>query len=260
MNLYRTLFSGFVLTGLLMLAIFSVASDNTSNQITDPVSEFDFARVYYTSGNPVTGGYSHRRAQTWRIDWPEAEHHFLQGLRRLTRVNSSEEGRVITLQDDQFYDFPWLYAIEVGYWDLSDAEASRLREYLLRGGFLMVDDFHGTREWAGFMSSMQKIFPERQFVEIDPDHEVMHVLYDLDNRIQIHGLQFYYSGQTFEQDGITPHYRGIMDDNGRLMVAINFNMDIGDAWEHADTPIYPEPMTALAYRFGINYVIYSMTH
>ena len=124
----------------------------------------------------------------------------------------------------------------------------------------MVDDFHGSQEWAGFMSSMQNVFPDRQFVEIAPDHEVMHVMYDLNNKTQIHGLQTYYSGQTFEKDGITPHWRGIMDDKGRLMVAINFNMDIGDAWEHADTPGYPEPMTALAYRFAVNYVIYSMTH
>jgi hypothetical protein len=88
----------------------------------------------------------------------------------------------------------------------------------------------------------------------------MHVLYDLDDRLQIPGIRALWQGQTYERDGITPHWRGIYDDQGRLMVAINHNMDIGDAWEHADTPGYPEPMTALAYRFGINYVIYAMTH
>lgn len=260
MNFYRTSISRLMLTGLLMLAILPVTGgDNTAETIV-PVSEFNFSRLYYTSGNPVTGGYGSRNSHTWRVDWPDAEHHFLQGLRRLTRVNASPEGRILSLRDDQFFDFPWLYAIEVGYWHLNDDEASRLREYLLRGGFLMVDDFHGSREWAGFMSTMQRVFPDRQFIEIDPDHEAMHVMYDLDNHIQIHGMQFLYSGQTFEKDGITPHYRGIVDDEGRLMVAINFNMDIGDAWEHADHPAYPEPMTALAYRFGVNYVIYAMTH
>ena len=84
--------------------------------------------------------------------------------------------------------------------------------------------------------------------------------YDLDNRIQIPSRRVAYTGETFERDGYTPHWRGVYDDDGRLMVAINFNMDIGDAWEHADWPDYPENMTALAYRFGINYVVYAMTH
>ena len=79
-------------------------------------------------------------------------------------------------------------------------------------------------------------------------------------RIQIPGIRAWLSGQTYEEDGVTPHWRGIYDDDGRLMVAINFNMDLGDAWEHADDPRYPEPMTTLAYRFAVNYVVYAMTH
>ena len=97
-------------------------------------------------------------------------------------------------------------------------------------------------------------------VHIAEGDEAFHVLYDLDQRIQIPSRMFIYSGQTWERDGVTPHWRGIYDDQGRLMVAINHNMDIGDAWEHADWPDYPENMTALAYRFGINYLIYAMTH
>ena len=248
------------LVGLCMLVIFPESGLGNGTGRAVPDTEFSFARMHYTSGNEYTGGYRYRNAHTWRIDWPDAEHHFLQGLRRLTRVNASAEGKMVSLLDDSVFDFPWLYAIEVGHWQLSDQEAGRLREYLLRGGFLMVDDFHGTREWAGFMSSMERVFPDRQFVELDPTDEVMHVFYDVDNKIQIHGLQYFYSGRTYEKDGIVPHWRGIFDDEGRLMVAINFNMDIGDAWEHADTPYYPQPMTALAYRFGVNYVIYAMTH
>jgi len=260
MNLHRTSSSRSMLTGMLMLAIFPAVCGDTVLQNTAPVSEFDFVRMYYNSGNPVTGGVGYKNSHTWQIDWPDAELHFLQGLRRLTRVNASEEGRMVSLLDDEVYNFPWLYAIEVGHWHLSDEEAGRLREYLLRGGFLMVDDFHGSQEWAGFMSSLERVFPDRQFEEIDPNHEVMHVFYDVDKKAQIHGLQYFYSGRTYEKDGIVPHWRGIFDDDGRLMVAINFNMDMGDAWEHADTTYYPEPMTALAYRFGVNYVIYAMTH
>ncbi len=124
----------------------------------------------------------------------------------------------------------------------------------------MVDDFHGSRQWAGFIASMVRVFPDRPILEIPEADEVLHVLYDLDQRAQIHGIRALYSGQTWEEDGFDPHWRGIYDDSGRLMVAINFNMDLGDAWEHADTPEYPEPMTALAYRFAVNYVIYAITH
>ena len=219
-------------------------------------SEFTFVRLIYSTH---ASGYGYRGNDSWRVDWPDAEYHFLQGLKRLTRVNAAADGHLLTLMDEELYDYPWLYVLEVGYWVLSDAEVDRLREYLLRGGFLMIDDFHGTREWAAFMNSMRKVFPDRRVTEIADDEEVMHVFYDLEKQ-QIPGIQTYWSGVTYEKDGFTPHWRGIYDDNGRLMVAINFNMDIGDAWEHADHPYYPEPMTALAYRFGVNYVIYSMTH
>ena len=107
---------------------------------------------------------------------------------------------------------------------------------------------------------MVKVFPDRPILEVPEDDEVLHVLYDLDQRVQIPGVRMLYTGQTWEDDGYEPHWRGIYDDSGRLMVAINFNMDLGDAWEHADTPEYPEPMTALAYRFAVNYVIYAITH
>jgi hypothetical protein len=153
-----------------------------------------------------------------------------------------------------------MYAVEVGYWQLTDEEAGILRDYLLRGGFLMVDDFHGSQQWAGFMASMQKVFPDRPVVDIEDDNEVLHVLYDLDERIQIPGLAALYNGVTYEGDGVDPTWRGVYDDDGRLIVAINHNMDLGDALEHADTPDYPENMTAMAYRFAVNYVIYAMTH
>ena len=124
----------------------------------------------------------------------------------------------------------------------------------------MVDDFHGTREWAGFLQSMLRVFPDRPIVDIPETDEVMHVLYDLDKNTQIPGVYPLMYGRTWENDGVNPHWRGIYDDAGRLIVAINFNMDLGDAWEHADDPMYPEPMTAMAYRFAVNYVIYAMTH
>ncbi|MDX1562893.1 MAG: DUF4159 domain-containing protein, partial [Gammaproteobacteria bacterium] len=161
---------------------------------------------------------------------------------------------------DELMDYPWLYAVEVGRWYLDEADAAQLREYLLRGGFLMVDDFWGTQQWYVFEDSMRRVFPDRPIVEIPDDDVLMHLLYDLNKDIQIPGVSYFRTGVTYQQDGYTPHWRGIYDDDGRLMVAINFNMDLGDAWEHADDPRYPNPMTALAYRFGVNYIIYAMTH
>lgn len=221
--------------------------------------EFQFVRLAYSVNQYARrGGWGGR--QVWQTDWPDAEQHFLKGVGRLTRVAAARDGRVLTPSDERIFDYPWIYAVEVGYWHLSDRDARTLREYLQRGGFLMVDDFHGTWEWAAFIASMERVFPDRPIVDIPENDEAFHVIYDLDHRIQIPSRMYTYSGVTWEKDGYTPHWRGIYDDDGRLMVAINFNMDIGDAWEHADWPDYPENMTALAYRFGINYLVYAMTH
>jgi hypothetical protein len=124
----------------------------------------------------------------------------------------------------------------------------------------MVDDFHGTYEWSVFIASLQKVFPDRPIVELANEDEIFHVFYDLNQRIQVPGLQYVFSRRTYERDGVTPRWRAIYDDKGRIQVAICHNMDLGDAWEWADDPRYPEPFASLAFRIGINYVIYPMTH
>lgn len=225
-----------------------------------PTSEFHFARLVY-SDSPYSrrGRWGGRGRGAWATDYADAETHLTQGITRLTRVDAAtvdldgNGGVLITLDNDRIFDYPWLYAVEVGQWSLSDAEAARLREYLDRGGFLMVDDFWGEDEWSIFTESMGRVFADRPIQELGEEHELLHVLYDLNQRTQI-------PGRGGQRAGTVPHWRGIFDEDGRLMVAINFNMDMGDAWEHADDPWYPEPMTALAYRFAINYLIYSITH
>jgi hypothetical protein len=217
-------------------------------------AEFFFTRLMYDGGG-------RRRRGGWATDWPEAEMHFLQGVRRLTNIDAAEHGRVLRPLDDLIFDHPWIYAVEVGRWDLEQEEADKLREYLLRGGFLMVDDFHGGYEWSDFMTSMQKVFPDRPIVDIPESDPLMTIVFDIDQKIQIPGVRYVQSGITWErEDGYPAHWRGIYDDDERLIVAINHNMDLGDAWEHADYPLYPERFTSLAYRFGVNYVVYAMTH
>jgi hypothetical protein len=223
---------------------------------TEEAAEFRFVRLIYTDNSLRFGGGRER----WLTDWPQAEQHLMRGVRRLTRIDAAEEGQYLPIMDDRLFDYPWLYAVEVGSWVLSDEEAARLREYLLRGGFLVVDDFHGSLEWAGFVQSMHRVFPDRAIVDIPPDDAVFHVAYDLNEHIQIPGIQSLYSGLSYERDGFTPHWRGIYDDDGRLMVVINFNMDLGDAWEHADVPEYALQYTTRAYKYAINYILYAMTH
>ncbi len=220
-------------------------------------SEFHFTRLAFGVAGRAPTNYPD---EPWLRDWPDAEDHFLQGLQRLTVINNGES-RQASLLDDAVFDYPVIYAVKVGYWDLSRQETDRLRDYLLRGGFLIVDDFHGPGEWARFVATLSRVFPDRPVLDIPDDDQIFHVLYDLDDRQQIPGRQSVYNGVTWEHpQGIPEYWRGVRNDSGRIMVAINFNMDMGDAWEHADDAFYPEPLTALAYRIGINYIIYSMTH
>jgi hypothetical protein len=216
-------------------------------------SEFHFARVIYTD----LPGYRRFAGGWWQQDWPRAETHFLQSVRRLTRVNAGDPVAV-RLTDDALFDFPWIYATQVGYWDLSTEEIAHLREYLLRGGFLMADDFWGEDERAVFEQSMARVFPERPIVEIAADDSVLHMVFTIDKFTQIPGLRHVGYGNLARLP--PPRWRGIYDEQGRLMVAMNYDQDVGDSWEEADNPLYPEPMTALGYRFGINYIVYAMTH
>jgi hypothetical protein len=239
-------------------AALSASGDEFGVAAERPTAEFHFTRLFYSDRRRY--GFGGSMGGSWRVDYPEAEVHFQQGVNRLTRVDIDARGRILPLTNDRIFDYPWLYAVEVGDWYLNEDETRRLREYLLRGGFLMVDDFHGSNEWVGFTETLKQVFPDRPVLDIAEDDEVLHVLYDLDQRTQIYGIRPLMMGVTYEYDGVEPHWRGVYDDHGRLMVAINHNMDLGDAWEHADTPEYPEPLTALAYRFAVNYVIYAMTH
>jgi hypothetical protein len=222
-----------------------------------PKREFEFVRLIY---DELFGSYDRRGGGSWTVDFPEAEFFFSKGVSRLSRIGIGGEGIQLELRDDAIFDYPWMYAVEVGHWDLGEEDAMRLREYLLRGGFLMVDDFHGTEEWFYFAESMNRVFPDRPMVDIRDESEILHVVYDVDERIQVPGRVALQNGRTYEQDGVVPTWRGIYDDHGRLMVIINHNMDLGDAWEHADTQGYPQEMTTLALHFAVNYAIYAMTH
>ena len=216
------------------------------------------ARLVYTSNQ---GQRAWR--PWWAIDYPEAEFHLLRGLERLTSLDVADDSRHLQLTDDEIFDYPWLFAQQAGRWFLRTDEIERLREYVLRGGFLVVDDFHGEYDWQVMSAALESAFPEWPITPLAEDHPLMNVLYDLDQGTQIPGRRHLYratDGEVRARLQGPAAWHGIHDESGRLVVAINFNMDMGDAWEHADDPVYPVPMTSLAYRFAVNYIIYSMTH
>ena len=124
----------------------------------------------------------------------------------------------------------------------------------------MVDDFHGTYEWQAFMASLQRVFPDRPVVDIPQEDPIFRVLWDVDPKVQVPGRQYLYTGRTYERDGVEPRFRAVYDEKGRIQVAICHNMDFGDAWEWADDPRYPERFASTAYKVGISYLLYSLTH
>lgn len=241
-------------------ALLGCANLPAQNAIAPPQHELHIARLMF---RPNLSNTWDPGRPWWAIDWPDAEMHFTDGVSRYTTIDIAPDSRHIGLDSDAIFDFPWLFAQQVGRWHLSDDETGRLRQYLLRGGFLVADDFHGPQQWQVFAQAIDRALYEYDIVDIPAGDELLHVLYELEQRSQIPGRRHLYhdgAGIGVQMPHSPPRWRGIYDANQRLMVAINFNMDMGDAWEHADDPVYPLPMTSLAYRFGINYLLYAMTH
>jgi hypothetical protein len=234
--------------------------------------EWTFARLMYPTTHFVIDwqserkrGYDWREGNTnWTIDYPRSDRHLAAAIRRLTRIQAKSVEQPINLDtDDDVFNYPWLYAVEVGHWELTDSQIAKFREYLMRGGFFMCDDFHGDDEWNIFIMSMRKVFPDRQMVDLDNADAIFHTVFDLSDRYQVPGQQFVFSRSICEKcnaGGYGAHWRGIYDDKGRLMVAACHNVDLGDSWEHADNPQYPQQFSALGIRIGVNYVVYGMTH
>jgi len=272
--------------GLLLYLIFVVLpafSDGPA--VSDRQPEFYFTRLMYTDtrgrgpypGEPPPTQFPHghglgdaltRFFGAWMTDTWDADYQYMWGLQRLTNIRLHMEPHPMSIMDPNLFKFPYVYTVEVGQMELSQGEAQRLREYLLRGGFWHCDDFWGLRQWAQFERQIRKIFPDREIVDLPLTHEVFHTFFDIHQILQPpndgNAREYTYTnGQwpTWEQaDDTAPRVRGISDDKGRLMVLITYNADLGDAWEWMDDPDYPAKFTTYAYRLGVNSVIYAMTH
>jgi len=267
--------AGALLGAMLLLAIGALAQrfrfrrEEAQRPVFGAGAEFHFIRVEYTDLPQYHRwwGFASRSGTGegwWMVDWPDADDHFSMGVQRLTRIDVGDP-RHLRLTDDRLFEYPWIYATQTGWWGLTDPEIKRLREYLLRGGFLVVDDFWGPEQWAVFRQTMERVLPNHPITDISESDSVMHVLYDIQekDRTYIPGtrhLRRGSGGTIIVQQLEAPAWRALYDDQNRMVVAVNFNTDVGDAWEYADSPEYPAAMTTLAYRYGINYLIYAMSH
>jgi hypothetical protein len=232
-------------------------------------AEWTFARLMFPGGGPEDDGYYPRfqgdyrhGLSLWTQDYPRADRHLAQAMRRLTRIDVRSADQVVALDDDDdAFNFPWIYAVQVGEWGLTQKEGAKLREYIARGGFFMADDLHGNSEWNVFVKRIRYAFPDRDIVELPDDDPYFHAVFDITDRPQVPGEAHLREGcKNCSDGGRGAHWRAIKDDKGRIVVAISHNSDLGDAWEFADAPHYPEKESTLAIQIAVNDVIYAMTH
>lgn len=198
----------------------------------------------------------------WDVDYPDSDLNFSFRLQQMTSIRVNPEPLVIDTLDPKLKDQPFLYLIETGSLDWQESEAKALREHLLNGGFLMLDDFWGEYEWQNTVEQFRKVFPDRPITELGLEHPVFNIVFPLKEKPQVPSIGHAMSGQMFEKGGRFAGYHGIFDDKGRLMVMICHNTDLGDGWEREGENHYyfKEFSEKLAYPMGINIVVYSMTH
>ena len=258
----------FLLLGLLLLGGLHLFAANRwakyEREMQDPAddppdadvdAEFVFGRLRYRSPNDNFRGGMRR----WGVDANRGERHFFVAVRRLSLVNIKSIEQIVDVDSDDMYDYPFLYAVAAGHWQLDDTQAERLGKFFERGGFLVVDDLHNEQEWADFMAGIDQAMPGHTYEELLDVDPIFTSVYSLDRSTQISGYNIV-RGNPYERGGFTPYWRAVRDAKGRIVVAAWMNQDLGDAWEWADDPNYPEFLASLAFRFGVNYVVYTLTH
>jgi hypothetical protein len=228
---------------------------------------FNYCRGYYASDRPEAGGMG------WWTDYPGADNNFSVRLGELTfvRVKMKSDGQpdnvVVRLTDPLLNHCPILFMEDVGTMRLSDEEVEHLRNYLLKGGFLYVDDFWGTEAWEQWTYELGRVLPPHNYpiIDIPRDHTIMHTLYDVKDVPQVSSINFWMrnGGSTSERGSDSPHadFRGIQDEHGRLMVVMTHNTDISDTWEReGENQEYFDRFSPDGYAVGVNIILYAMTH
>lgn len=212
---------------------------------------FRFVRIMFDS---EASGVQSRGGDPWSHDHPRAELNFYEALERTTRIYVEGPPLVLTLMDDRIFEYPVLYLCEPGFWEMDEEEEENLREYLLRGGFILFDDFRGEREWAQLYRQLKRLFPEREPIEIPPDHLIWDVYYEVDP-VSAPSMD---RGGRFGVGGLEDRYFAVFDDQGRMMAFMCYNQDVGDGWEWPERNI--EQASTIAFQMGVNFVLYALTH
>jgi hypothetical protein len=206
---------------------------------------FTFARIQYA------------RYGGWAADYPAMERNLTTILHEITELRPHVDGsNVHTLDDPELLKYPIAYLSEPGYWYPSEAEVRGLRDYLHKGGFLIVDDFHFANEWAVFEAAIRRVLPATTITRLDVSHGIFN------NFFKIESLKVPYPGRLGEQ-GLMGEFFGIHEGNDparRLAVVINYNIDIGDYVEWSAQDLYNPLSTNEAYKFFVNYIVYGLTH
>ncbi|MXZ70229.1 MAG: DUF4159 domain-containing protein [Acidobacteria bacterium] len=224
--------------------------------------EWRFVRIRYTTPTDQLAEFLRiYGVDPWTVDAPVAEQNLSRRMARVTTIQVNEP-IVAALTDDALWEQPWIYIVEPANMMLTDDEVANLREFLLRGGTVTFDDFHGPAEWELFARQMERVFPDRPIVDLGPGHAVFSSFYNLDAYPQIPGLGSFFNNVTWEKGGFEPKLRAILADDGRAMALINFNTDMGDGWEWSNAEQYPTYVqyTAQSYRMFINEIVYALTH
>jgi hypothetical protein len=223
--------------------------------------QWRFVRIKYhfvTEGTSIPQEFA---GEPWFIDGPAAEQNLARRVKTATAIQV-EDPIVLSLDDPRLFQYPWIYIVEPGTLKLLDTDVPILREFLLRGGSAMFDDFHGPLEWDNFEHEMMRVFPNRKIIEVPRDHPVFSCFYKIDGYPQVAGIGSFMQGRTWEKGGFVPHLRTILDDNGRPMMFINWNTDMGDGWEWSNVVEFPGyvKFTSMAYQMAINEIVYALTH
>jgi uncharacterized protein DUF4159 len=217
---------------------------------------FTFVRVKYDT---APGGYWWRGLPSWAHGYPLAEQNLMRIMNEVSYFNAhDEEINTIALDDPELFKYPVAYLIEVSWWTLSDSEAAGLRAYMQKGGFVIVDDFKaygdfGSPGWEPFEANMRRVFPNVRFFEMDASHPIFHSFFEIDH------LDIFPQAYNFGK----PVFRGVYEDNDpskRLMMIVNYNTDISQFWEWSGTGLRPFDQTNEAYKLGVNFLVYGLTH
>jgi hypothetical protein len=243
--------SAMLVSALLAAALQSDASGQPRRDLAYD-GRFTFVRLRWTSDSGFSrrGGFN----SAWNHDYPRAERHLSLILQDLTALDvRTDDSLALTLDDPELFNYPIAFMWEPGFWSLSDREAASFRAYLLKGGFAVFEDFDGPQQWSHFEAQMRRVLPDGRFVELQGTHPIFNSFFRVKD---VHAI-------VHPMIGIRPSYYGLFEDNDpakRLMVVANFDNDVPEYWEWSGQGLYPFDMSNEAYKLGVNYVIYGLTH